>query len=76
MTATTRNEEAVTHQPTTSLNMAHSDYTKEVAQQGPQFDFLVSWDEPEGEDPENPLNWPQKKKWANIITISVISFLV
>ncbi|KAF7539189.1 hypothetical protein G7054_g2375 [Neopestalotiopsis clavispora] len=56
--------------------MAHSDYTKEVAQQESQSDFLVSWDEPEGEDPENPLNWPQKKKWANIITISVISFLV
>lgn len=36
----------------------------------------VWWDEPEDQDPEKPTNWPPAKKWANIITISVISFHV
>ena len=39
-------------------------------------EFIVSWDEPEDEDPENPMNWSSTKKWVNILTISVISFLV
>ncbi|KAF2642488.1 MFS general substrate transporter [Massarina eburnea CBS 473.64] len=39
-------------------------------------DFAVSWDEPEDEDTQNPLNWPPKEKWANILVISFISFLV
>lgn len=36
----------------------------------------VWWDEPEDEDPANPMNWSSRKKWTNILTISVISFLV
>ncbi|KAK7942458.1 uncharacterized protein PG986_011571 [Apiospora aurea] len=36
----------------------------------------VGWSDPEGHDPANPLNWPSRKKWTNILTISVISFLV
>lgn len=33
----------------------------------------VSWDGPD--DPENPLNWPASKKWANIIALSVMTVL-
>ncbi|KAM0250216.1 hypothetical protein ACHAQJ_008709 [Trichoderma viride] len=36
----------------------------------------VWWDEPEDQDAENPMNWPATKKWANILTISAMSFLV
>ncbi|KAK8013883.1 major facilitator superfamily transporter [Apiospora arundinis] len=36
----------------------------------------VWWTEPEDEDPANPMNWSSRKKWTNILTISVISFLV
>ncbi|KAK8084470.1 major facilitator superfamily transporter [Apiospora hydei] len=36
----------------------------------------VGWSEPESDDPANPLNWSSRKKWTNILTISVISFLV
>ncbi|KAK8045557.1 hypothetical protein PG993_005581, partial [Apiospora rasikravindrae] len=36
----------------------------------------VGWSEPEGADPANPMNWSSRKKWTNILTISVISFLV
>jgi hypothetical protein len=37
--------------------------------------IVVAWD-PEGTDPDNPLNWPAWKKWANVVVISAISFLV
>jgi hypothetical protein len=29
---------------------------------------LVDWDGPD--DPERPLNWPKRKKWANVFMIS------
>lgn len=39
--------------------------------------ILVGWDDtPDRPDPQNPLNWKPVKKWANILIISVISFLV
>jgi len=36
----------------------------------------VWWDEPETEDPANPLNWSSRTRWLNILTVSFISFLV
>jgi len=39
-------------------------------------DIMVWWDEPVDEDTANPLNWSSTKKWTNICTISVISFIV
>lgn len=47
-----------------------------AAQLESHTDFIVWWDEPEDQDPENPLNWSPWVKWTNILTISVISFLV
>ncbi|KAK4871168.1 hypothetical protein LT330_000405 [Penicillium expansum] len=34
---------------------------------------LVNWDGPE--DPENPKNWSNKKKWAAVITVSLFTFI-
>ncbi|EAW08799.1 putative MFS multidrug transporter [Aspergillus clavatus NRRL 1] len=34
---------------------------------------LVTWDGPD--DPENPKNWPDKKKWAAVITVSLFTFI-
>jgi hypothetical protein len=34
---------------------------------------VVDWDGPD--DPENPLNWSQAKKWTNIATISSITLI-
>lgn len=48
----------------------------ETAHPGPDSEFMVWWNEPADQDPENPMNWSSRKKWFNIITISVISFLV
>lgn len=42
----------------------------------PGSEFVVWWNEPADQDPENPMNWSSRRKWFNIITISVISFLV
>ena len=39
-------------------------------------EFVVWWDEPHDQDPENPMNWSSTKKWFNICVISIISFLV
>ncbi|KAJ4266083.1 hypothetical protein NW762_004057 [Fusarium torreyae] len=39
---------------------------------GPESD-VVDWD---GEnDPENPMHWPNSKKWTNIATVSILTIL-
>lgn len=50
--------------------------TSGTADSAPGSEFVVWWNEPADRDPENPMNWSSRKKWFNIITISVISFLV
>ncbi|TDZ27904.1 Efflux pump radE [Colletotrichum spinosum] len=34
---------------------------------------IVDWDGPD--DPENPQNWPMKKKWLNIAAISILTLV-
>lgn len=34
---------------------------------------IVDWDGPD--DPENPMNWTARKKWANIAILSLLTFL-
>lgn len=47
-----------------------------AAQAEPGSELIVWWDEPDDKNQENPMNWSSTKKWANILVISVISFLV
>ncbi|KAF2691686.1 MFS general substrate transporter [Lentithecium fluviatile CBS 122367] len=42
----------------------------------PPPELIVWWNEPEDEDPKNPMNWSPTVKWANVLVLSVISFLV
>jgi hypothetical protein len=35
---------------------------------------LIEWDGPE--DPENPMNWPAKKKWIVTVTLGLMTFCV
>lgn len=35
----------------------------------------VGWEEPENQDPANPMNWPSGRKWTNIAVLSCITFL-
>ncbi|KAK0643726.1 major facilitator superfamily domain-containing protein [Cercophora newfieldiana] len=37
--------------------------------------IVVGWD-PKDTNPANPLNWPAWRKWANVLVISTVSFLV
>jgi hypothetical protein len=36
---------------------------------------IVWWDEPADQDPENPKNWSEKKKWGTIAIVSSITFI-
>lgn len=58
-----------------TLNPKH-EINDGAASAEPGSDLIVWWDEPEDQNPENPMNWSSTKKWANILVISVISFLV
>lgn len=37
--------------------------------------FVVWWQEPANEDPENPMNWSGRHKWSIISMLSFITFL-
>jgi hypothetical protein len=62
--------------PSALLPPKNGEATSENAHREPGSEFVVWWEEPANQDPENPLNWSSRKKWLNIMTISVISFLV
>lgn len=34
---------------------------------------IVDWDGPD--DPQNPMNWTEKKKWSNIATLSLVTLI-
>jgi len=34
---------------------------------------IVTWDGPD--DPQNPMNWPDKKKWFNIAVLSILTII-
>jgi hypothetical protein len=40
---------------------------------GIQDENTVWWDS--DDDPANPMNWSEKKKWANVAIMSMITFL-
>lgn len=65
-----------TNTPSALLRPKDENITGENVHPGPSSEFVVWWNEPADQDPENPLNWSSRKKWLNILTIAVISFLV
>jgi len=65
-----------TNTPSALLPPKIEDATGENAHREPGSEFVVWWNEPADQDPGNPMNWSSRKKWLNIMTISVISFLV
>ncbi|EHA51706.1 hypothetical protein MGG_07595 [Pyricularia oryzae 70-15] len=60
--------------PASSLGIGTDDTGADDTGTGATID--VWWEDPEQDDPANPLNWPNRKKWLNILTISVIAFFV
>lgn len=39
----------------------------------PSNKYVVDWDS--DSDPENPINWTQKKKWKNLTIVSLITLI-
>ena len=69
-------EERIRANPSSaSLNSKHKTNSG-ATQTEPGSEFVVWWDEPHDQDPENPMNWSSTRKWFNIVVISFISFLV
>lgn len=60
--------------PASSLGIGTDDTGADDTGTGATID--VWWEDPEQDNPANPLNWPNRKKWLNILTISVIAFFV
>jgi hypothetical protein len=48
---------------------------KDGASSGSSNELIVWWEEPEDQDPSNPMNWPDSKKWSIIGTLSLMTFL-
>ena len=40
-----------------------------------EAEFEVWWDEPADQDPMNPMNWPESRKWSFIAVLSSITLL-
>lgn len=49
------------------------DKEKAVAEETEQDPNIVDWDGPH--DPENPMNWPEKKKWLNVAVLSILTII-
>ena len=73
--ANEKEERVRTNPSSASLNSKH-ETNGGAAQSEPGSEFVVWWDEPHDQDPENPMNWSSTRKWFNICVISIISFLV
>lgn len=69
-------ENSNAHALSASLNLKGENRDGAAVPDEPGSELIVWWDGPEDQNPENPMNWSSTKKWANILVISVISFLV
>ena len=69
-------EEKVSAQPPSAFLKSKHKTNGGTTPAEPGSELIVWWDEPENQNPENPMNWSSAKKWVNILVISVISFLV
>lgn len=58
---------------TTSSSEPISQPQDENVQSSDDSDGQVDWDGPD--DPENPKNWPDSKKWLNIGVLSAITII-
>lgn len=58
----------------TSINEKKGNLTENVASvPSPEDENIVNWDGPD--DPQNPMNWSGRKKWANVAILSTLTLL-
>ena len=53
--------------------VANTEIRLETEQAGDTDPNIVSWDGPD--DPENPVNWKESLKWANVAAVSTVTFI-
>ena len=53
--------------------VANTESSLETEQVGDDDPNIVSWDGPD--DPENPVNWKESLKWANVAAVSAVTFI-
>jgi hypothetical protein len=37
--------------------------------------YIVDWEKPIDQDPANPMNWSESKKWMNIAIVSLLTLI-
>lgn len=47
--------------------------THQSSTSAPTIPGLIDWKGPD--DPELPVNWPQKRKWRNVLLVATLTFL-
>lgn len=53
--------------------VASTEIRLEREQDGDNDPNIISWDGPD--DPENPVNWKESIKWANVAAVSAVTFI-
>lgn len=66
-----REMEEASQNPTdrTEASSQDSDTAQETSE------YSVWWKDPDGKDPENPMNWSARRKWSIIGVLSLLTFL-
>lgn len=54
---------------------AHAKAEHHVQEQEQPDPNIVWWDEPADQDPKNPMNWSEKKKWSNIGVLAICTLI-
>jgi multidrug resistance protein len=64
----------ITPDPNTGTDLEENAPPVEKQQSAQQTDpNVIGWDGPD--DPANPMSWPDKKKWMNVATLSVLTII-
>ena len=53
--------------------VANTESKLEKEQTGDHDPNIISWDGPD--DPQNPVNWKESLKWANVAAVSAVTFI-
>ena len=68
-------EAGVASRVSTNEHLSASKGTTAAKCEDPASNFHVWWSEPENEDPANPRNWSNSRKWTIIASLSLVTFL-
>lgn len=58
---------------TTAPNTGNDGIANKYGEAGEADPNIVDWDGPD--DPQNPMNWPDSKKWLNVAVLSILTII-